>query len=186
MMTRGCLLALLLLSAGGVAADQVLPERWLHEDQELQRKASDAVHYARLFHVYDAALYVPAGVATSQVLAGPATSCLVIAYRMGVEAQRLRDAAETVLQRQIDDLEPLAVRIAKLHAAYRDVESGDRYTLCYAPAAGTTLQLNDELLVSVEGADFARAYFGIWLAEEAIAPRLREALLAGQDRLGRA
>ena len=45
--------------------------------------------------------------------------------------------------------------------------------------------LNGELLVSVEGDDFARAYFGIWLGEEPIAPPLREAVLDGEDRLAR-
>lgn len=172
--------------AGGVAASQEFPRQWHHEDRELQRKGSDAVHYARLFHVYDAALYVPIGVAPVEVTAGPAPACLVIAYRMSVPAKRLRGAADAVLQRQVDDIRPLAARIARLHAAYRDVEDGDRYTLCYAPGHGTTLELNDELLVTVEGGDFARAYFGIWLAEEPIAPRLRETLLAGEDRLDRA
>ena len=40
--------------------------------------------------------------------------------------------------------------------------------------------------MSIEGDDFAQAYFGIWLGEEPIAPRLREAVLDGEDRLSRA
>ena len=105
---------------------------------------------------------------------------------MDVSAERLREAADTVLRRQQVDLAPLAARVARLHAAYRDVAEGDRFTLCHAPQTGTTLLLNGEALVSIEGDDFAQAYFGIWLGEEPIAPRLREAVLDGEDRLSRA
>ena len=175
----------LLLALPTLAGNAPLPERWRHAGLELERKASAPVHYARIFHVYDAALYGPAELPARALAAVPVTACLVIEYRMDVSAARLREAAETVLRRQQADLTPLAARIARLHAAYRDVVEGDRFALCHAPESGTTLLLNDEVLVTVEGDDFARAYFGIWLGEEPIAPPLREAVLEGEDRLAR-
>ncbi len=179
-------LALVCLALPLLAANAPLPERWQHAGLELERKASAPVHYARIFHVYDAALYGPAELPASALAEAPVTACLVIEYRMDVSAERLREAAETVLARQQADLAPLASRLARLHAAYRDVAEGDRFALCHAPGPGTTLLLNGEALVTVEGDDFARAYFGIWLGEEPIAPPLREAVLDGEDRLARA
>jgi hypothetical protein len=46
------------------------------------------------------------------------------------------------------------------------------------PGRGTTVSLNGEPLVEVEGADFARAYFGIWLGDDPMDRGLRKALLA--------
>ena len=178
-------LAVLLLALPALAANAPLPERWRHAGLELERKASAPVHFARIFHVYDAALYGPAEVPARALAEAPVTACLVIEYRMDVPATRLREAAETVLRRQQADLAPLASRIARLHSAYRDVVEGDRFALCHAPDSGTALLLNGETLVTVEGDDFARAYFGIWLGEESIAPPLREAVLEGEDRLAR-
>jgi len=180
------LLALLLLALPATAAAEPLPERWHHAGFELERRASAPVHYARIFHVYDAALYGPAAMPARALADASVTACLVIEYRMEVSSERLREAAETVLRRQQADLAPLANRIDRLHAAYRDVAEGDRFALCHAPGLGTTLLLNGQELVTVEGDDFARAYFGIWLGEEPIAPPLREAVLDGEDRLGRA
>lgn len=178
-------LAMLLLASPVLADNAPLPERWHHAGLELERKASAPVHFARIFHVYDAALYGPVELPARALAETPVTACLVIEYRMDVPATRLREAAETVLRRQQADLAPLASRIARLHAAYRDVVEGDRFALCHAPGSGTTLLLNGEVLVTVEGDDFARAYFGIWLGEESIAPPLREAVLEGEDRLAR-
>ena len=72
-------------------------------------------------------------------------------------------------------------RLAKLNRAYVDVKPGDRYTLTYVPGKGTTLRLNGNPLVTVEGADFATAYFRIWLGEDPISPQLRD-LLLGKGR----
>ncbi len=183
MSARWVVAALLAIALPASAGNAPLPERWRHAGLELERKASAPVHYARIFHVYDAALYGPAELPSRALAETTATACLVIEYRMDVSAARLREAAETVLRRQQADLAPLAARIERLHAAYRDVAEGDRFALCHAPGPGTTLLLNGEELVTVAGDDFARAYFGIWLGEEPIAPPLREAVRAGEDRL---
>ncbi|MFM8357803.1 MAG: chalcone isomerase family protein, partial [Verrucomicrobiota bacterium] len=65
----------------------------------------------------------------------------------------------------------------RLNRAYRDIRPGDRYTLTYLPGRGTTLRLNDTELVTIEGADFAGAYFRIWLGDDPISPALRDQLL---------
>lgn len=44
----------------------------------------------------------------------------------------------------------------------------DRYSLTYMPGVGTELALNDNPLGVIDGADFAAAYFRIWLGDHPI------------------
>ena len=44
-----------------------------------------------------------------------------------------------------------------------------------------TLELNGEVTAVIEGDDFARAFFGIWLSEHALSDSLRDRLLAAAD-----
>ena len=66
----------------------------------------------------------------------------------------------------------------KIDALYQDVEPGDRYALTYVPGAGTELAKNGEPLGVIPGADFASAYFAIWLGDDPIDASLRDQLLS--------
>ncbi|HDP90042.1 MAG TPA: hypothetical protein ENN42_08825 [Thioalkalivibrio sp.] len=148
-------------------------------DTELELKGTGDMYYARFIHVYDAALYGPAGLPAPMLLETGAPACLELVYRVGLDRDKFVLAAERILARQHGDLSSLRPRIDALHAAYRDVAEGDRYRLCYDPDAGTELALNDAPLVRVQGEDFARAYLGIWLGERPLSDSLRTALLDG-------
>ena len=78
------------------------------------------------------------------------------------------------------ELERLRGRLERLNAAYRDVKPGDRYALTYLPGRGTELSLNGSPLTVIEGADFAAAYFGIWLGRRPIDEKLKRELLKGR------
>ncbi len=74
-------------------------------------------------------------------------------------------------------LDPLRGRIRQLHAAYRNVKAGDRYSLTYVPGTGTELALNNQPVITIPGADFAAAYFAIWLGEKSGSPELQKQLM---------
>jgi hypothetical protein len=167
------------------AEPQLFAEEKNLAGQTLALKGQGSVYYAGLFHVYDAALYLPPQSPPRQALDNTLARCLVLHYRISLSRQQFIEAATAVLQRQIEDISPLMPRLRHLHAAYRDVQPGDRYALCYLPQSGTELRLNGRPLLRIEGEDFARAYFGIWLAEAAISEPLRAALLGDDgERLG--
>jgi len=65
-------------------------------------------------------------------------------------------------------------------AANEPVEPGDRYALADRPDIGTELSKNGRPLAVIPGADFAAAYFSMWLGERPIDLSLRESLL-GSD-----
>jgi hypothetical protein len=107
---------------------------------------------------------------------------LEIAYFVGISGKDFGRAADELLSEALppDRLEPLRSRLEDLHRAYVDVKAGDRYALTYVPGRGTELALNGAPIALIPGADFARAYFGIWIGTRPIDDGLRDALLPGR------
>lgn len=104
---------------------------------------------------------------------------LEIAYFVGISGKDFGKAADELLADALppERLAPLRTRLDDLHRAYVDVKAGDRYALTYVPGRGTELALNGAPIALIPGADFARAYFGIWIGQRPIDGGLRDALL---------
>lgn len=172
------LLCLMSLS-GGSFADTV-DSQW-----SMETIGQGEVRYMGLFKVYDASLLARKATTGGKVLDGEISKCLILNYALPVTIDKFIRSAEMVLQRQHDkeDLRAVRQEIDALHAGYRDVQEGDSYTLCYdALSSTTTLALNNEELVRVVSADFARVYFGIWLGPDAPLDKdLRDDLLADKQ-----
>jgi hypothetical protein len=110
---------------------------------------------------------------------------LELSYFWSIDSEDFGRAANRLLERQHspEELRPLRDRIEALHRAYRSIEPGHRYALTYTPGIGTELSHNGEPIALIPGADFAAAYFGIWLGETApLDEGLRAELLGGAGR----
>jgi len=152
---------------------------------------------ARYFgiRVYDAVLEVMAAAAVTdaaQAVLDPRTGKrLTLTYQRALGPERMVEAAEVAFARQFPDGVPetLAAGVARLHEAYQAVEAGDGYRLEWQPAGdGGVLALwhlpadgAERLAFRSSNAELARAYFGIWLGEQALSEPLRTALLGGAD-----
>jgi len=175
-------LALALLAAPAAPAAQIegvsFDERVELAGQSLTLHGVGLLRYRWVFKGYVAALYLPPGVAAERVLED-LPKRLELEYFWAIGARDFGAAAEQLLAQSLSpaELDRLRERMARLHAAYRDVEPGDRYALDYHPDTGTTLRLNGEPLETVPGADFAAAYFGIWLGNPPLDPSLKQQLL---------
>jgi hypothetical protein len=141
-------------------------------------KVGEGAYRWMLFHVYDGAFYLEPAAAVDAPLADVAKR-LELAYAVQLDADAFRRSADSMLQRNVDGatLAALRERLDRLNAAYRPVRKGDRYALTYLPGTGTTLCLNGMPLVTIEGADFAAAYFAIWLGANPAKASFRRALL---------
>lgn len=137
--------------------------------------------YLKVIKVYDAQLSVSSNASRDTVLDANVSRCLKLDYAVDLTADKFALAADTILKRQHDaaTLQQLKPQLEQLHRAYQDVKPGDVYQMCYdAKQQTTTLLLNGKTLTKVKSAEFASAYFGIWLAEkQPIAQRLRSDLL---------
>lgn len=67
--------------------------------------------------------------------------------------------------------------LRKMTAIFPDVREGSHITGVYLPQLGARFYLDGKALATVDDGDFARAFFGIWLAPNTTAPALRAALL---------
>ena len=134
--------------------------------------------YRIFFKGYVAALYLPSGVPAAKVLTD-VPKRLEIEYFWSIDGDQFGPAGEKVLRENVsaDTVRSLRERLDRIDALYPSVRPGDRLSLTYVPGKGTTLARNDEPLGTIEGADFAAAYFAIWLGPEPIDADLRNALL---------
>lgn len=130
--------------------------------------------------VVTVALYVQDGTPVEQALSDVGKRVELWSFRTIPAEDFIREAeialAENVPMATIAMLRP---RLDQLHAAYEDLKPGDRYALTYLPNLGTYLELNGGPRCWIEGADFAAAYFEIWLGAKPIHKQLKAQLLGG-------
>lgn len=129
--------------------------------------------------VYAAALYVADGPNGGFDPAADVARRLELTYLVPVDRGALAHAANGILSGNYtaQALAPLRERIERLHHAFVNLHAGDRAALTYVPGRGTEFTLNGRPIVRIEGADFARAYFSIWLGERPADAGLRRKLL---------
>jgi len=183
----GLLAAALLLSSAPARAEVSVGDvRFQGEatalGEPVQLKGAALFRWKWVVKVYAAAFYLPAGVDRFDP-ADDVARRLEFNYLVGIQGRDFGPAADKLLARNFpeESLAPIRERIERLHAAYVDVKPGDRYALSYLPGQGTELTLNGRRLALVEGADFARAYFAIWLGERPLDDGMRDRLLARND-----
>ena len=157
------------------------PEKVEVEGRRLDLHGLALLRYGFVIRAYVAGLYLEDPKHAARVLED-LPKRLDLSYFWGLEGKQFADAAKTMLERNLpeDQLEALMPRIDRMGSSFRAVEAGDRYSLTYLPGRGTELALNGTPLVTIEGADFAEAYFGIWLGEQPIDADMRDELLEGR------
>ncbi len=151
-------------------------------DHEFHLRGAGTLTWKIFFTVYSAALYLPPDVSSDAVLED-VPKRLEFHYLVDVKAETFSESASPYLEKNLDEerLAMLRPKIDSINRLYRDVKSGDRYALTYTPGKGTTLSLNGEELGTIEGGDFASAYFTIWLGEKPISRSLKRSLLSGNQ-----
>lgn len=136
------------------------------------------LRYRVIFKGYVAALYLGEGVRPELVLTD-VPKRLELAYFWSIAGTDFGEAADKILEQNFSSefIATLRVRLRRLHALYENVKPGDRYALTYIPGVGTELALNGMPKGTIEGSDFAAAYFAIWLGEKPLDASLKTQLL---------
>jgi hypothetical protein len=137
------------------------------------------LRYNLFIKAYVAALYLGDGASADGDALGDVPKRLELSYFWSISGADFGKAGDQILARNVDaqTLRALRPRLDRINALYRDVKPGDRYSLTYVPGSGTELALNGTRLGVIDGADFAAAYFRIWLGDTPIDTRLRDQLL---------
>lgn len=144
----------------------------------LHLKGAALLKYLVFIDAYAGALYLPKGSDGSQAL-DDIIKHLELEYRVAISADDFAKATLKKIKGSVSSevFKQLLPKIEALNSLYRNVKPGDRYALAYIPGAGTQLIYNTIPLGTVEGAQFARAVFGIWIGDNPIDKEFRNKLL---------
>ena len=178
-------LTLMLSMIEGVAGTQAaeiegvhFPDQFRAAEQVLTLRGIGLVRRLVFVKLCVAGLYLEEGVPADQALSNVPKRLEMQSFR-AIEGAEFAQEAEEALLKNVPPSTITALRssIDRLHAAYEDLKPGDRYALTYVPDWGTQLELNGTPKVTIEGPDFAAAYFAIWLGPRPISTKLKAQML---------
>ena len=137
--------------------------------------------YRMFFKLYDAALYTTPGAELTDILSAQTSYRLQFRYLREIDKSIILESSAKMLEKNLSpaELRQISERVTRLNTAYKTVQKGDRSSLTYQADLGTTLRINGNSVITIEGADFAQLYFKIWLGELPISKSLRDTLLGG-------
>ena len=122
------------------------------------------------FHVYDATLYRAANSSSPE-------------FALDIQYQR-SFSGSAIANRTADEMKKIGIPETQaviwgkeLAAVLPNVEPGQTLTGVYSPKVGTTLFYEGKKIAQMPGADFSKAFFGIWLDPKTSSPKLRAELL---------
>lgn len=121
-------------------------------------------------HIYDASFYRGANAISGEF-------ALELRYQKSF-------SGNSIANRTVDEMKRLgvpevqAVSWGKQLATFLpNVESGQSLTAVFLPKQGTIFFHDGKQIAQIPGADFSKAFFGIWLDPKTSAPKLRTELL---------
>ena len=173
------LLTLLVIDLSAREPEPAFPDSVEIDALKLTKRGEYRYVYRFFFQLYDVALYTSEIASTADILAAETDFRLQFRYLREIEKSIILKSADRMLEKNLSEaeLQQIADRVDQINAAYTTVRDGDRSSLTFQRDNGTTLRINGEPVVTIEGDDFARLYFQIWLGKQPISPSLRDALL---------
>lgn len=133
-------------------------------------------------NVYVAALYAGQPSRDGKALvAGSGPDELVLHFVRNVGVEDLTKAWNEGFERNSkQQLPAFKERIAKLNGWMSEMKTGQRLTFIRRPGVGIEVGVDGAVKGTVEGDDFARALFAIWLGDNPPNPELKKGLLGGE------
>lgn len=126
--------------------------------------------------VYDVRLWAPGPVVAERWSEQPLA--LEIEYARELVGRLIAERSLDEMKRQgAIDAERAERWLADMTRLFPDVKGGDRITGVHRPGQGASFFVNGQPRGDVRDADFARRFFGIWLAPQTSEPGLRDRLL---------
>ncbi len=127
-------------------------------------------------HIYDAALWSPAPVATSDAL--NMALAIELRYARGLRGALIAERSLAEMKRVGEFTEADGQRwLEAMKQIFPDVKAGDRLTGLHRPREGAAFFVNGRAAGEVRDAQFAQVFFAVWLSPRTSQPALRSALL---------
>lgn len=131
--------------------------------------------------IYASGLYLPQksmDVGSVLSMSGPKRIRMHFLYRK-VEREKLLKTLDKGFKdnHSLEQLELFADKISQLKALFKTVRKNDEVLLSYTDSIGTQIYFNNELQGVIEGLDFHRAIFRVWLGDKPADKKLKQGLL---------
>jgi len=122
------------------------------------------------FHIYDASFY-RAGAPSSPEFA------IDIRYQKSFSGISIANtSADEMKKMGVPDVQ-VSLWSKELEKIFPNIESGQTLTAVYVPKQGTIFYHDGKRIAQIPGAEFSKAFFGIWLDPKTSVPKLRNELL---------
>lgn len=168
----GVALALVVGMAGAATVSLPMPEPLARGEAEFRVLGTGRMRWFGL-HVYDAALWV-----TGREHHWDQPFALDIRYARDFAGLRIAEASADEMRRLgTGDGRRIELWQDQMARIFPDVRKGEHLTGVFRPGVGAEFYYQGRLLGTVRDADFARAFFSIWLDPRTREPRLRASLL---------
>lgn len=128
--------------------------------------------------VYVAGLYLENKSSDANaILASDGPAKLQMKFVRDVGKDSMVEAWDEGFPKNTKDVSKLTDRIAKLNGWMGDLADGDTMAFTYVPGTGVTVEFKGEVKGTIEGADFAKALWSIWLGKKPPNSGLKKGLL---------
>lgn len=95
-----------------------------------------------------------------------------------VTADKMKDALEEGFANSTGgNVAPIQAKIDAFMANFKDLSNGTVYDFVYVPEKGVEVSKGGNLMSTIQGLDFKKALFGIWLSDKPAQKDLKEKML---------
>ena len=133
--------------------------------------------------VYEGSLYLENKTSNAnKIISGNETMAIRIDVLSNmVTADAMKKALNEGLEKSTGNKTgPISSEMEQLSSSFNTgVSTGDFYEFIYLPESGTHVVKNDELVDVIQGLEFKKAFFGIFLSDNPIQQNLKKAMLGG-------
>lgn len=121
------------------------------------------------FKLYTIGVYAPSDVTYHTLLEAENPRAVIIQYHRAISKDDLIESSENYINKNPNnDKSAFESTLKTFYSKMQDVQAGDNYSVSYTPQSGVVLERNGKLWSTYAGAEFAKAYMGIWLSSYAV------------------
>lgn len=133
-------------------------------------------------NVYVAALYVAqTSTDANAILESTAPKEIMLHFLRDVSRKELNKAWDEGFEKNAkDELPALKERIEAFKGLMADMKTGQQLSFLHKPGEGVQVDVDGTVKGTIEGDDFARALFSVWLGSSPPNPELKAGLLGGE------
>ena len=176
-------LVLMLFSVGSLTSIQAaneLPESMEYQDTKLIMNGQ-GTRVTFFLKIYESGLYLNSANSNADEIIGQDSA---MGIRLDVlssilTADSMKKAInEGFVKSTKDNTEPITDQISQfMGTLHQAIAVGDVYEFIYLPGSGVDVLRNSELLDTIAGLEFKKAFFGIWLSDNPVQKSLKKAML---------